>query len=76
MTEPVYIWVRATLDWEGEEAVRTEFRPRVDPWNATFNIPFHVFRHRVREIARLSHSRVEGAVCARGNAVSSRWGSR
>lgn len=64
----VYIWVRATLDWEDEEAVwaqvRPEFRPRIDLWNATFNVPFHVFRQRVREIARLNQSRVEGVVCA------------
>jgi hypothetical protein len=64
VTESVYIWVRATLDWEGEEPVQPGFRPRVDLWDATFNIPFHVFRHRVREIARLNHFRVEDAVCA------------
>ena len=28
------------------------------------NVPFHVFRRRVREIAQLNHARVEGAVCA------------
>jgi hypothetical protein len=65
---PVYIWVRTTLDWADEEAVlagvRPGFRPRIDLWNRTFNLPFHVFRHRVREIARLNHARVEGAVCA------------
>jgi hypothetical protein len=64
VANPVYIWVRATLDWEREEAVRPTFRPRVDLWNATFNLSFHAFRHRVREIARLNHSRVEGTVCA------------
>jgi hypothetical protein len=63
VTWPIHIWVRATLDWAGEEAVRPEFRPRAELWNATFNLPFHVFRHRVREIARLNHSRVEGAAC-------------
>jgi hypothetical protein len=64
MSEPVYIWVRATLDWEGEEAVRPGFQPPIDLWNAIFNMPFHLFRHRISEIARLNHSRVEGAVRA------------
>jgi hypothetical protein len=61
---PVHIWVRETLDWAGEEAVRPKFRPRVELWNATFNMSFHAFRHRVREIATLNHSKVAGAICA------------
>jgi hypothetical protein len=64
VTGAVHIWVRKTLDWAADDAVRPEFIPRVDLWNATFNLSFHLFRHRVREIARLNHSRVEGAVCA------------
>jgi hypothetical protein len=64
VTRAVYIWVRATVDWASEELVRPKFRPRVELWNDTFNLPFHVFRARVREIARLNHSRVEGAICA------------
>ncbi len=64
----IYIWVRRTIDWYDERAVRDQLdprlRPRVDLWNETFAIPFHAFRQRLREIAEASHSRVEGAVCA------------
>ena len=38
------------------------FGPSVELWNATFDMPFHVFRHRVKQMAALNHSRVEGAV--------------
>ncbi len=64
MTEPVYIWLRPTLDWDAEEPVVPRFQPRVDLWNATFNLSFHAFRAQLRRIARLNHDRVEGAVCA------------
>ncbi|MGH2991972.1 MAG: hypothetical protein ACRDL1_00340 [Solirubrobacterales bacterium] len=65
----IYIWIRSTTNWEDEEAVLAqlspELRSKVGVWNDTFTIPFHVFRHRVREIARLNVSKVEDAVCAR-----------
>ena len=52
-----YIWVRATVDWEDEEAFLAQVRPEFDGklvlWNATFTIPYHLFRHRVRRIADL-----------------------
>jgi hypothetical protein len=64
VSDPVYIWIRHTLDWKGGEPVLARFQPRVDLWNATFETSYHEFRHRLREIARLNHSRVEGAVCA------------
>jgi hypothetical protein len=64
----IYIWVRTTMNWEDERAflaqARPEIRPRVAVWNETFSIPFHLFRHRVWQIARENLSRVEGAVCA------------
>jgi len=64
----VYIWVRATVDWEDERAflvqASPDFRAKVEVWNDTFDIPFHVFRRRVREIAERNLGRVEGAVCA------------
>jgi len=64
----IYIWVRETTNWEDEHAflaqVDSELAGKVELWNDTFNIPFHTFRHRVREIAQLNHSRVEGSVCA------------
>jgi hypothetical protein len=63
----LYIWIRATVDWQDEEAFLAQLRPELEPkisvWNETFNIPFHGFRHRIREIARLSMSRVQNAVC-------------
>jgi integrase len=64
----IYIWVRATVDWQDEEAflaqLSDELRPKVEVWNATFTIPYHLFRHELREIARLNLSRVENVVCA------------
>ena len=64
----IYVWIRATVNWEDEQAFLAQldpsFKPKVDLWNATFNTPFHLFRHRVREIARLNHSRIEGAILA------------
>jgi hypothetical protein len=64
----IYIWIRSTAHWEDEEAVLAqlspELRSKVAVWNETFTMPFHVFRHRVREIARLNVSRVENAACA------------
>jgi hypothetical protein len=64
----IYIWVRDTTDWEDEDAflaqLPSELEPKVELWNATFNMPFHAFRHRVREIAKLNQARVEGSTCA------------
>ena len=61
--------MRATVDWEDERAflaqASPDFRAKVEVWNDSFNIPFHVFRRRVREIGELSLGRVEGAVRAR-----------
>lgn len=61
----VYIQVRRTLDWADEAAVQAglinKFRPKVETWNATFNLPYHRFRVRLKEIAQLSWSRVENA---------------
>jgi hypothetical protein len=60
--------VRSTVDWENEEAflaqAPADLKAKLGLWNATFTIPFHIFRYRVRQIAELNHSRVEGAVCA------------
>jgi hypothetical protein len=64
----IYVWTRASLDWSDEEAfwaqVPPRFKPRAELWNATFNIPFHLFRHRVKQIAELNLSRVENVVHA------------
>jgi hypothetical protein len=44
------------------ERVVPEFRAKIDVWNETFEMPYHVFRRRLCEIAELNRSRVEGAV--------------
>lgn len=63
-----YICIRRTLDWEDEalvqEGLRPDFRPKFDAWNATFDVPYHTFRHRLKQIARLSLERVVDATCA------------
>ena len=57
--------MRSTLDWLDEDAfwaqVAPRLRPRVELWNQTINMPFHIFRHRVKEIAAENLSRVAGA---------------
>jgi len=63
----IHIWIRSTLDWEDEAAFKSQLRPNlvesVELWNQAFNIPFHLFRHRIREISRLNLAKVDGAVC-------------
>jgi len=69
----IYIWIRATTDWTDERAFRAQledaFRPKVDVWDATFDMPYHVFRHRLKRIAAQSLARVEGATCAEWDAI-------
>jgi hypothetical protein len=64
----IHIWVRKTVNWLDEDEfwaqVEPRFRPRAELWNDVINMPFHVFRHRVAEIAALNLSRVEDAVRA------------
>jgi hypothetical protein len=64
----IYIWVRSSVDWGDEAAVLAQcppyFRPKLELWNATFAMPFHVFRARVRAIARDNLAAVGGATCA------------
>jgi len=61
--------VRRTLEWDDEALVeaglRADFRPKVDAWNATFDLPYRSFRHRLKQIAQTSLARVENAACAR-----------
>ena len=63
----VRIWVRETLDYDDERAfeaeLRPDFREPVALWDATFAMPYRVFRSRVREIARENLARVDGAPC-------------
>lgn len=61
----ICICVRGTLNWGSKAAVDAglieSFRPKVETWNATFNIPYHEFRRRLKVIAELSLERVENA---------------
>ena len=61
----VHIWIRKTVDWSDESAFMAQipepFRPKADLWNATFTLPYHLFRLRLREIASDSLAAVEGA---------------
>lgn len=61
----LYLWVRATANWEDEGAFLAQldpaFKPKVDLWNATFDIPYHRFRHEIRRIAQMNLARVESA---------------
>jgi hypothetical protein len=54
----MYVWVRATVDWDDaavfDAAVPEKFRPTVELWDATFTMPFRLFRARLREIAARS----------------------
>lgn len=69
----IYIWIRSTLDWENEAAFKAQLSSRlvdaVELWNRTFNIPYHLFRHRLRQIAHLNHTRVDGAKCTEWEAI-------
>ena len=65
----IYIWIRRTLNWADEEEAAAQItdpwlKEKLPLWNATFNISYQRFRHRVAQIADLNHSRVEGAVRA------------
>lgn len=64
----IYIWIRLTLDWTDEAAFRSQLHAdiidQVELWNRTFKVPYHLFRQRLKEIARTNLARVEGTVCA------------
>ncbi|HVY60264.1 MAG TPA: hypothetical protein VHF22_01370 [Planctomycetota bacterium] len=65
MGELYYIYLRETMPWHDEEAIRGRLwpglQPAVDLWNRCFEIPFHLFRNELKQIAALNVSRVEGA---------------
>jgi hypothetical protein len=64
----IFIVIRQTTDWGDERAVRAQLpdgiRPAVELWDATFDVPFHVFRRELTRIATVNLSRIPGAVCA------------
>ena len=61
----MFIWVRATIDWDDPERCREQldpaFRAKAETWDATFSIPYCAFRAELRRIARLNLSRVRDA---------------
>jgi hypothetical protein len=61
--ELLYICVRRTLPWHDEAAVSAALAPQmratVDLWNATFELSYAAFRHRLTLIARENWSRIE-----------------
>ena len=63
----IYICIRQTLDWANEAGfwsqLPDEFKPTIEVWNRSFNIPYHLFRQRVREISRINIAAVKNAVC-------------
>lgn len=64
----IYICIRRTTEWEDEKIflsqLSDEFRPKVETWNNTFDMPYHVFRHRIKQIAQQNLSKVADSVCA------------
>lgn len=63
----IYICIRRTTEWENEKVflsqLSDEFRPKVETWNETFNIPFHIFRHQIKQIAQQNLRKVADSVC-------------
>lgn len=64
----IYICLRRTTEWMNEEVflgqLEDAFRSKVEVWNTVFSMPYHIFRHRIKQIAQLNLSRVENALCA------------
>jgi hypothetical protein len=64
----IYIWIRRTCDWSDEQAflhqLEPDFEPLLEVWNETFEMPYHLFRARVFEIAQANLAEVRGAQVA------------
>jgi hypothetical protein len=58
-----WIYIRRTLDWADEAVFRAQIpermRNKVALWDATFTMPFHIFRARVKAIAQANLAQVE-----------------
>lgn len=69
MNPSLYLVVRQTTDWTNEAIVRAQLPERFVPafhlWNETFEMPYHHFRQRLKQIAAENHAQVEGALTAR-----------
>lgn len=69
----VHLLTRQTVDWRDEQAFLAQlpsaFAPKVESWNATFHMPYHLFRQAIREIAIRNHEAIAGAVPATWEAI-------
>lgn len=69
----IYLWTRSTLDWQDEEAFWRQLRPELlEPvrlWNRSFRLPFHLFRHRLRQLSLANLREVRGAELADWDAI-------
>jgi hypothetical protein len=65
-TPPLHLCVRKTAEWGDESAFRAQlnasFAPKVEAWNATFPLQYHLFREELKAIARANLEQVAGAV--------------
>jgi len=51
----IHIWIRKTINWQDEKVFLAQledtFRPKVQTWNSTFSMPYHLFRNELKKIA-------------------------
>jgi len=63
----IYIVIRQTTDWSNEATFRAQipegFRPSVELWNATFTMPYHIYRRELKRIAQANLARIQHALC-------------
>jgi len=59
--DAIHVVIRRTTDWGDEETFRAQltpsFAPSVELWNATFDLPYRLFRRELKRIAELSLAR-------------------
>lgn len=72
----VYFLIRRTTDWKDERAFLAQLSPdfagKVHAWNETFSMPYHLFRHAIRDIAIANHSAIEGVEPASWDSIPDR----
>lgn len=63
---PIHICVRKTAAWGDAAAFRAQlepgFVPKVEAWDATFALPYRIFRQELKAIAQANLEQVAGAV--------------
>ena len=64
----IYLLIRKTTAWQDESAFHAQlspaFAPKVEVWNRTFRMPYHLFRHAIRGVAISNHDAMEGVLPA------------